>query len=203
MSAPAAAMPPNRFEAFSDGVFAIVITLLVIEIKVPEVHGADVQAELADALLHLVPKVIGYLISFVTIAIFWVNHYVFVHALKRIDWPLVWWNNALLLVLAFVPFPTGVLGEYPGQALAVTLYGIVLALAAAAFAQMRRHAVRSELMQPHARGGLGRSYAAPLLYLAGAALGAAVPLLGIAMYVVVPLLFVGAPRQGTKSEGSP
>ena len=114
------ALPLNRIEALSDGMFAIIMTLLVIEIKPPEVHDA---AQVAEALRHslvaLLPKIVAYAISFLTLAIFWVSHHQHFHALQHADRGVLWLNNLLLLFLAFVPFPTAVLGEYPTQPLAV------------------------------------------------------------------------------------
>ena len=102
----------NRLEAFSDGVIAIAITLLVLEIRVPEAHGA---AELWRALWELWPAYLGYLISFLIIGIMWANHHTIFRYINRTDHYLVVINLLLLLCIAFIPFPTALLAEYLGH----------------------------------------------------------------------------------------
>ena len=102
----------NRLEAFSDGVIAIAITLLVLEIRVPEAHGA---AELWRALRELWPAYLGYLISFLIIGIMWANHHTIFRYINRTDHYLVVINLLLLLCIAFIPFPTALLAEYLGH----------------------------------------------------------------------------------------
>jgi uncharacterized membrane protein len=98
-------MPTSRIEAFSDGVFAIIITLLVLEIHVPQVQGKDISSGLAHSLLAMGPKFLTYILSFVIVCIWWVAHYLF-HALKRSARGLLWLNSLFLLWRAFIPFPT-------------------------------------------------------------------------------------------------
>ena len=102
----------NRLEAFSDGVIAIAITLLVLEIRVPEAHGA---AELWRELWNLWPAYLGYLISFLIIGIMWANHHTIFRYIARTDHYLVVINLLLLLCIAFIPFPTALLAEYLGH----------------------------------------------------------------------------------------
>ena len=102
----------NRLEAFSDGVIAIAITLLVLEIRVPEAHGA---AELWRALRELWPAYLGYVISFLIIGIMWANHHTIFRYISRTDHYLVVINLLLLLCIAFIPFPTALLAEYLGH----------------------------------------------------------------------------------------
>jgi TMEM175 potassium channel family protein len=99
----------GRIEAFSDGVFAIAITLLVIEIGVPEVHEGG---SLADDLRDQWPSYLGYVISFITIGVMWINHNHLFHDIARTDYTLKILNLLLLMGIAFVPFPTAVLAEY-------------------------------------------------------------------------------------------
>jgi uncharacterized membrane protein len=98
-----------RLEAFSDGVFAIAITLLIIEIGIPHV---DTNSSLTRALLHLWPSYIGYVVSFLTIGVMWINHHHMFKDIVRVDHTLVVLNLLLLLGIAFVPFPTAVVAEY-------------------------------------------------------------------------------------------
>jgi len=97
-------MPTSRIEAFSDGVFAIIITLLVLEIHVPQVQDKDISAALEHSLLAMTPKFLSYVLSFVIVCIWWVAHHHLFHVLKRSDRGLLWLNSLFLLWLAFIPF---------------------------------------------------------------------------------------------------
>src|ERR1700751_5699102 len=111
-------MPTTRIEAFREGVFPIVITLLVLEIHVPQVQGGNVSAALAHSLLAMAPKFLTYILSFVIVCIWWVAHHHLFHLLKRSDRGLLWLNSLFLLWFAFLPFPTGLMGDFPGGGLA-------------------------------------------------------------------------------------
>ena len=115
----------ERINALSDGVFAIVITLLVLEIKVPDVPSG----ELAHALKEIVPKIFSHIGSFVLLGIYWVGHHnLFLH-IKRHDRVLIWLNVLFLMCVASMPFPTGLIIQYGSQQLAVVVYAGVLVLA--------------------------------------------------------------------------
>jgi uncharacterized membrane protein len=129
----------TRIEAFSDGVFGIVMTLLIIEVHPPELHGGTLSAFLT-AMESVWPQLLSFVFSFVAVAIFWVNHHHFYHQLKSADWPLLWNNLFLLLWLTIVPFTTAFLGEYPREASVVSLYAVNMMLGALAFNMMTRHA---------------------------------------------------------------
>ena len=101
----------SRIEAFSDGVFAIVITLLVIDLKVPQIAG-DISVELGSRLFDLWPKLLSYLLSFVIVGVYWVAHHHVFHYICRVDRIALWLNLFFLMSVAFVPFPTALLGEY-------------------------------------------------------------------------------------------
>ncbi|MDL1878234.1 DUF1211 domain-containing protein, partial [Cytophagia bacterium CHB2] len=132
----------GRLEAFSDGVFAIIITLLVLELKVPAIAEEHNSAALAGALLALLPKFMSWVMSFVIVAIFWVNHHRFFNLLKHADNGLLWLNSLFLMLLSFIPFPTALLGEYHRTPLAVMFFGFVMTLASVVFAWMRWYASR-------------------------------------------------------------
>jgi hypothetical protein len=102
----------GRLEAFSDGVFAIAITLLVLEIAVPHVEH---DASLTNALLDLWPSYFGYAVSFITIGVMWINHHHMFKDIERVDHGLLALNLLLLICISFVPFPTAVLAEYVGE----------------------------------------------------------------------------------------
>lgn len=117
-------MQTSRMEAFSDGVFAIAITILVLELKVPQVEpGGLLQAVRAD-----LPKLGAFLLSFVIIGTYWISHHQMVHFVKEVDRTSLWLNLANLAVICFLPYPSGILGEYPLHPLAIQLYGFTLCL---------------------------------------------------------------------------
>jgi uncharacterized membrane protein len=127
----------GRLEAFSDGVLAIIITIMVLEMKVP--HGADFAA-----LRPLTPVFLSYVLSFVYLGIYWNNHHHMMHALHRVSGPLLWANLHLLFWLSLVPFVTGWMGENHFAPAPVALYGFVLLMAAVAYTIMVRAALRIE-----------------------------------------------------------
>lgn len=122
----------SRFEAFSDGVFAIAITLLIIEIHVPDLHGLR-RVESLQALGRLWPQYLSYAASFAVIGITWLHHHAVFAFVRRINREVNLWNLLLLLVVAFVPFATAVLGDYPGNPMAAVFYGFSMLLLAIAF----------------------------------------------------------------------
>jgi uncharacterized membrane protein len=127
----------GRLEAFSDGVLAIIITIMVLEMKVP--HGADFAA-----LRPLTAVFLSYVLSFVYLGIYWNNHHHMMHAVHRVSGPLLWANLHLLFWLSLVPFVTGWMGENHFAPAPVALYGFVLLMAAIAYAIMVRAALRVE-----------------------------------------------------------
>jgi uncharacterized membrane protein len=139
----------GRILALSDGVFAIAITLLIIEIAVPPAT----DGHLARALLGLWPRYLAYLLSFLVIARFWVTHHEAFRLIGRYDGRLVWLNLILLLFVAFLPFPTAVLGAHVRSPVAAPLYAISVGLAAASSAACWWYASgRGRLLRPEARG---------------------------------------------------
>ena len=129
----------TRIEAFSDGVIAIVITLLIFEVRVPSLTDHSTPAVL-KALVGMAPKGASFAISFFTVAIFWVNHHHIFADISHSNWKLLWYNNLLLFWLAIVPFTTAFIGDYPTQPLVVALYAMTLCMAALSFSLMGRYA---------------------------------------------------------------
>jgi uncharacterized membrane protein len=111
-----------RLEAFSDGVFAIVITLLVLDIRLPEVS----YAELPHALEMIFPKIISYVLSFAVIGLYWMGHHYYFRLLEKTNGVFIWLNILLLLLISFIPFPTSLLGTYQFQTIPVLMYGVNL-----------------------------------------------------------------------------
>ena len=119
-------MTKGRLEAFSDGVFAIIITIMVLELRVP--HGSDLAA-----LRPLLPVFLSYTLSFIFLGIYWNNHHHLLQAIHHVNGGILWANLHLLFWLSLVPFTTGWMGEHPLAPWPVAVYGIVLLLAAIAF----------------------------------------------------------------------
>ncbi len=127
---------PGRMEAFSDGVFAIAITLLILEIKVPSTHDASTVAELWQALLERWPSYFAFLLSFLTIYVAWSGHHLMLQQVKTVMLPLVWANAFFLLFITFLPFPTSLVAEHltsPSGALAVAVYAAINACISLAY----------------------------------------------------------------------
>ena len=130
-------MGKTRLEAFSDGVIAIIITIMVLEMKVP--HG-----ETVDALLPLFPVFLSYILSFVYVGIYWNNHHHMLHTVNRVSGSVLWANLHLLFWLSLFPFATGWLGENHFAALPSALYGMVLLMAACAYFILQHAIISSE-----------------------------------------------------------
>ena len=130
-------MHKNRLEAFSDGVIAIIITIMVLELKVP--HDAELSA-----LLALYPVFISYVLSFIYVGIYWNNHHHLLHAAQRVDGRVLWANLHLLFWLSLIPFASGWMGENHFAATPVALYGFVLLMAAIAYFMLARMLIAVE-----------------------------------------------------------
>lgn len=115
-------MNKARIEAFSDGVLAIVITLLVLDIKVPHAEYESLGSSLRDVW----PSIFSYLVSFAIIGVYWVGHQYYFRWIKEIDGIFTWLNILFLLLVSFIPFPTSLLGDYPFRQIPVTIYGLNL-----------------------------------------------------------------------------
>jgi uncharacterized membrane protein len=187
----------NRVEAFSDGIFAIIVTLLVLEIKVPHIGDHHSAGELMAALKGLFPKFLSWIISFFTVAVIWVNHHRIFKQIGQLDNGIFWWNAVLLLWTSFIPFPTAVLGDYPGNPISLVLYGLVMSLMAVSFSFMRFYILRNpEVLEESVDIRLFRTGTfmsvlfGPVMYLAGVAAGFLHPLLAFAVYLGIPVYFI-------------
>ena len=188
-------MPTSRLEAFSDGVFAIAITLLILEVKIP---GHNVNLD--HTLLHEWPSYFAYAVSFVTIGIMWVNHHQLFKFVHDTDRKLLFVNLGLLMLVAFLPFPTAVVAEFierSSQArAAVVLYGTTLTLTAIFWQLLWYWAIdRPHIVGANAdRAGIvaiSRSFwfGVPV-YASGTAVALASPLTGFAFFAAVALFYV-------------
>jgi uncharacterized membrane protein len=185
----------SRVEAFSDGVFAIAITLLIIEVHVPLREHAD---ELGHELLNLWPSYLGYLTSFLTIGVMWINHHYVFSLIDRVDRTMLLLNTTLLLMIAFVPFPTAVLAQFietDGARAAAVLYGATLTVTAINFFVWWRYASSSrrliaEQVPDHVVQDITRAYTPGTLIYGGAMLLAFVePWLSAALYLAIAVFY--------------
>jgi uncharacterized membrane protein len=189
-------MLTSRLEAFSDGVFAIAATLLVLDLRVPPVGSGPLFAMLAAQW----PSYAAYAVSFLTIGIIWVNHHAMFAVVRRVDRTLLFLNLLLLLVIAFIPFPTAVVGQWITDAedapVAAALLGIVFLLMGLAFAgiwlyAVGHHELALEGVEPAlARSAVPRFAIGNLVYLLGIAVAFVSPLLSLFLYGVVAVYYV-------------
>ena len=184
-------MSKGRLEAFSDGVIAILITIMVLELKVP--HGAD-----WEALRPLIPVFLTYVLSFVFLGIYWNNHHHMFQAAHRINGRILWANLHLLFWLSLVPFVTGWMGENHFAALPTAVYGAVLLLAAIAYTILSRAIVVEEGPESKLAAAVGKDRKATLslaLYVAAIPLAFVHEWIADGMYVTVALMWLVPDRR--------
>jgi uncharacterized membrane protein len=183
-------------EAFSDGVFAIAITLLVLDLHVPEVGDGS----LAHALARQWPADVSYAVSFLTIGIIWVNHHGLLRHIERCDRPLLCLNVFLLMMVAVLPYPTALVSHYarsPNAAAAAVAYGGVMVTMALLFNALWHYAIHAGLLAPGADprevSGITRSYLpGPLLYLTGTLLAFVSADASLVMYAAIAIFYVAS-----------
>ena len=178
-------MGKGRLEAFSDGVIAVIITIMVLEMKVP--HGDSFES-----LLPLFPVFLSYVLSFVYVGIYWNNHHHMLHACRKISGSVLWANLHLLFWLSLFPFATGWMGENHFSSLPSALYGVVLLMAAVAYWVLQQAFIASEgpaSVLKSAVGGDWKGKLSPLLYLIAIVSTFWVQWLAQAFYVLVALLW--------------
>ena len=190
-------MGKNRLEAFSDGVIAIIITIMVLEMKVP--HG-DSLATLAP----LIPVFLSYILSFVYIGIYWNNHHHMLHACTRVSGGVLWANLHLLFWLSLFPFATGWMGENHFAATPSALYGVVLLAAAIAYWILQQTIIAAEGAESPLKAAVGTDWKgklSPLIYLVGIASTFWWPWVAQALYVAVAALWLVPDRRIEKGIG--
>lgn len=184
-------MNKTRLEAFSDGVLAIIITIMVLEIKVP--HGSDITA-----LQPLVPVAISYLLSFIYLAIYWNNHHHMMHTVKHVTGGMLWANLHLLFWLSLVPFVTGWMGENHFAPLPMALYGFILLMAAIAYWILQRQILQHhgpDSLLAKAVGKDIKGKLSPILYIAAIASTYISEWIAAGLYVVVALMWLVPDRR--------
>ncbi len=189
----------ERIGALSDGVFAIAMTLIVLEIRLPELEGAADNASLWSAFVTLGPAFITYVLSFLTLGIFWNGQQTQLSYLAGADRHLAWLYLVFLALVALMPFSTSVLSEHTGLSLAVIIYWANIALLGIAIYACWAYATHAGLLTADTPAAADaairrRIIAAQLLYLGGAALSLLSPTVAIGFIVLVQLNFAIAPR---------
>ena len=179
-------MQKNRLEAFSDGVIAIIITIMVLELKVP--RGVQI-----GALEPLLPIFLSYVLSFVYVGIYWNNHHHLLHSTRQVNGTILWANLHLLFWLSLFPFTTGWMGENHLAPTPTALYGVVLFMAAIAYYLLQRAIIAREgadSLLARAIGGDWKGKLSPLIYLAAVPLAFVSPWISNGLYVAVALMWL-------------
>ena len=197
----------SRVEAFSDCIIAFAITLLILDIHLEDVAANIDNAGMIRALLTLAPRFSIYVISFLICTVAWVSHHELIHDLDSVDIRLLWLNNLYLMWIAFLPFPTGLLGHHPTQPVAVALYGAVCAVTCLSsfalrwYASFRGRLTRRDIPEAKLRRDLRLSLYACLLYLTGMAGGFLIPWVGLFAYAAIPTSYAISELVGNKARG--
>jgi uncharacterized membrane protein len=184
-------MGKSRLEAFSDGVIAILITIMVLELKVP--HGSELAA-----LRPLLPVFLSYVLSFAYLGIYWNNHHHMLHTVSRVSGGVLWANLHLLFWLSLLPFATGWMGENHFAALPAALYGGVLLMAAIAYWWLQQLIIRAQGPDSLLRRAVGSDWkgkVSPLLYASAIVLSFVATPLALAIYVLAALLWLVPDRR--------
>jgi uncharacterized membrane protein len=142
----------SRIESFSDGVIAIIITLMILNVKVPDITGEMTSGRVWGEIVYAFPQLAAYVLSFILLGVYWVNHHHFFHALRTTDRNILWWNLNLLFWLSLIPLPTYFLAQHPFRAEATALYGFHVLAASVSFIQMGRYARLKNLMHHNLSG---------------------------------------------------
>jgi uncharacterized membrane protein len=184
-------MSKDRLQAFSDGVIAILITIMVLELHTPD--GTDWQA-----LRHELPVLLAYVLSFVYIGIYWNNHHHMLSAVQRVSGGALWANLHLLFWLSLVPFTTSWMSENDFPTVPVAVYGITLLAAAIAYVILQTLLLRADAEGSMLAAAIGRDAKgrlSPLLYCAGIGLAFVNPWIGLAFYIAVALIWLVPDRR--------
>jgi uncharacterized membrane protein len=178
-------MGKTRLEAFSDGVLAIIITIMVLELKVP--HGTDLKA-----LGPLLPVFLSYVLSFIYVGIYWNNHHHLLHTVTRVSGSILWANLHLLFWLSLVPFVTGWMGENHFDSLPTALYGCVMLMAAISYTILQLTIIKTHGRESSLASAVGsdlKGKLSLLLYVIGIPLSFVNNWIGIGLYAVVALIW--------------
>ena len=184
-------MGKDRLTAFSDGVIAIIITIMVLELKVP--HGAE-----WTALIGVAPHFLSYVLSFVYLAIYWNNHHHLLHTVARVDGLILWANCHLLFWLSLIPAATAWMGENFLASIPTAVYGGILLMPAIAYFLLQKAIMRKQGAHSVLASALGsdiKGKISPILYITGITLAFVSPWLSIAIYVLVAVMWLVPDRR--------
>jgi uncharacterized membrane protein len=184
----------GRIEAFSDGIFAVAATLLVLELKTDHLVDAHSASELRASLYSQLPKFFSWLISFVIVCKFWLNHHHILALAKHATYGMVWLNSIFLMFQSLIPFPTALMGEYPQNPLAVSLFGWIMTFNTLLFMALHAYIIRN-LLKPELIGTqdpyiIRKSFLGVAAYLIGSVAAWINLDLGMVIYGFTPLLFI-------------
>lgn len=183
------AIHKGRLEAFSDGVFSIAITLLALELKVPHLVHKTLGPSIRE-LLPLIPNIATFILSFITIAIFWVNHHQMTKSIETVSRRIIWSNMLFLMFVTLIPFATSVMAENPGNSLSLLTYSFILFGNSVSFTILRLFVHRHEGRQSSA---FKRSLVGPVFY-ACAVISALLSVQAAYAFLLIPPLFYFLPR---------
>jgi uncharacterized membrane protein len=181
----------NRLEAFSDGVIAIIITIMVLELKVP--HG-----DTLDALVPLIPLALSYVLSFIYVGIYWNNHHHMLHTCEMVNGRILWANLHLLFWLSLFPITTAWIGENHLAAAPAALYGVVLLMAAIAYWMLQQTIIAAQGANSLLKKAIGTDWKgkiSPVLYLIGVAVAFRSPRIAQGLYLLVALFWLVPDRR--------
>jgi uncharacterized membrane protein len=187
-------LPLGRIEAFSDGIFAVAATLLVLDLKDLSLPANPNATDVWHALVAQLPKFLSWLISFIIVCKFWLNHHHLLRLARHADYGMVWLNSLFLMFQSLVPFPTSLMGEYPNNSLAVGLFGIIMAFNTLLFMLLYSYILKN-LLNPQMAGTedphvIRKSFIGPLSYLTGTAAAWINTDLAFVVYFITPLFFI-------------
>lgn len=188
-------MGKNRLEGFSDGVIAVIITIMVLEMKVPNGEGIE-------SLAPVIPVFLSYVLSFVYLGIYWNNHHHMLHACQKVTGPMLWANLHLLFWLSLIPFATGWMGENHFAAAPSALYGVVLLMAAIAYWVLQHVIISSQgfdSILKKAVGGDWKGKLSPVLYAVAIAVAFPWRWVSLSLYVFVALIWLIPDRRIEKA----
>jgi len=200
-------MSKSRVESFSDCVIAFAITLLILDIHLEDTGANFDNAGMIQALWGLAPRFSIYVISFLICTVAWVSHHELIHDVDCVDSRLLWLNNLYLMWIAFLPFPTGLLGRHPAQPVAVALYGAVCAITCVCsfvlrwYASFQGRLMKKDIGEARLRRDLRLALYSCLLYLGGMTAGFFVPWLGLLSYAGIPSSYAINELIRRKSDG--
>lgn len=179
-------MESNRMEAFSDGVLAIIITIMVLEIKAPESYNIN-------ALLEILPMFLGYLLSFLYVAIYWNNHHYLLKCIDKLNTKILWANMNFLFWISLIPFTTAWLSKYYNESVPVLIYGIVLLLTAISYFILQELIINCSKYKGILKNAIGKDYKgkiSSLLYITASIFALYFPFLSKLIYFLVAIIWI-------------